>query len=117
MVPPDDHERLPEWWEQNEALRDEMDLPPYRPPRFSDGVYTHEVIPELEDDYDCVILFAGFNTQYPDDWRVEVDGTPLMEIGRHRDENGNTVYEMTSTQFEKEFEDCWEDEYGESDGR
>lgn len=86
----------PKWWRDNERLRTEMGLAEYRPPRFADGVYTHEVINPLEEVYDCRIQFIGVDTRYRDDWEVRIDGTPAFEIGRRRDENGNTVYEMTA---------------------
>ena len=44
---------LPRWWARNERLREERGLPPYRPPRFEDGIYTHEVVPELEAELGC----------------------------------------------------------------
>lgn len=94
----------PGWWAANEQLRQEMELPPYNPPRFDDGVYTHEVIPDFEDRYDCVILFVGVDPRYPEDWYVRVDGTEIMSIGRHRDENGNTIYEMTSEEFAEQLD-------------
>jgi hypothetical protein len=99
-----DHpDSLPEWWAQNERIREERDLPPYRPPRFEDGVYTHKVIPKLESEFKCTIQFAGTNTTYLDDWAVEVNGQSIFSIGRHRDETGNTVYEFSSNEFEDTF--------------
>lgn len=89
----------PRWWRDNEALRAEMGLSEYRPPRFADGVYTYEVVDPLEEAHDCRIQFIGVDTRYPDDWEVRIDGTPAFEIGRHRDESGNTVYEMTAEAF------------------
>lgn len=89
----------PKWWRDNELLRAEMGLAEYRPPRFADGVYTHEVVDPLEATHNCRIQFIGVNTRYPDDWEVRIDGTPAFEIGRHRDESGNTVYEMTVGAF------------------
>lgn len=97
MADPDDDR--PEWWAENESLRAEMELPPYRPPRFADGTHTHEVVPELEERHGCLVRFIGVNTEYPEDWEVRVDGEPVMGIGRHRDRNGNTVYEMDATEF------------------
>lgn len=76
-----------------------MGLSEYRPPRFADGTYTHEVVESLEERYDCRIQFLGVDTRYPDDWEVRIDGTPAFEIGRHRDEQGNTVYERTAHAF------------------
>lgn len=90
---------LPEWWARNERIREERNLPPYRPPRFEDGVYTHEVVPKLESEFECTIQFAGTNTTYPDDWAVEVNGCSMFSIGRHRDETGNTVYELSADEF------------------
>lgn len=78
-----------------------MDLPEYEPPRFRDGTYTHEVVEPLEAANDCRIQFIGVNTHYPDDWEVRVDGEPVFGIGRHRDEHGNTVYEMSAGAFKE----------------
>ena len=89
----------PAWWRENERLRAEMDLPEYEPPRFQDGTYTYEVTEPLEAAHACRIQFIGLNTNYPEDWEVRVDGDPVLGIGRHRDEHGNTVYEMTADAF------------------
>ena len=89
----------PDWWRENERLRAEMDLPEYEPPRFADGTYTHEITEPIETAHACRIQFIGLNTHYPDDWEVRVDGEPVMGIGRHRDEHGNTVYELPAKAF------------------
>lgn len=86
-----------------------MGIPEYQPPRFEDSVYTHTVVNKLEKEYDCTIRFVGINSNYPDDWKVHIDGQPDIEIGRHRDPNGNTVYEMESKQFEAEIENYFAD--------
>ncbi len=101
---PDRPDDLPEWWAENQRIREELNLPPYRPPRFEDGTYTHEVTSRLEEEYDCSIRFASVNPRYPEDWSIEVDGRAVASIGRHRDENGNTVYETTTSEFEELFE-------------
>lgn len=92
-------QQRPGWWRENEELKARFDLPEYEPPRFSDGVYTHEVVPEIERQRGCTVLFVGYNTHYPEDWEVRVDTVPVMPIGRHRDDRGNTVYELSSTTF------------------
>jgi len=76
-----------------------MGLAEYRPPRFADGVYTHEVVDTLEEAHECRIQFIGVDPRYPDDWEVRINGNSAFGIGRHRDENGNTVYEMTAEAF------------------
>ncbi|RBI58529.1 hypothetical protein DMJ13_26580 [halophilic archaeon] len=99
-VEDEDDPSQPQWWLENESLREEMDLPPYDPPRFADGTYTHEVVFQLEDQYDCTIQFVGPNTRYEEAWQIRVDGELVADIGRHRDENGNTVFEMTADSFQ-----------------
>lgn len=99
----------PDWWEKNVEYKRQLDIPEYQPPRFEDSVYTHAVVDELEDTYDCEIRFVGRNSKYPESWHVEIDGKPVLEIGRHRDVNGNTVYEMNSEAFETSLRDELED--------
>ena len=96
----------PDWWRENERLRAEMDLPEYRPPRFADGTYTHRVTGPLSDEHGCRIQFVGVNTRYPEDWAVRIDGEPAFGIGRHRDEQGNTVYELSADAFREAVEDA-----------
>lgn len=101
---------LPDWWARNQRLREDRGLPPYRPPRFENGIYTHEVVHKLEEEFACSILFAGTNTNYPDDWVVEMNGCPLFKVGRHRDDSGNTVYELSAEEFETAFRSAVRDD-------
>lgn len=89
----------PDWWEKNETYRERFELPEYEPPRFYDGVYTHEVVVPLEEKYGCTIQFRGENTEYPDDIDVRVNGETVFSVGRYRTPNGNTRYEITSEEF------------------
>lgn len=100
----DDGEGKPAWWRANERLREEMALPPYRPSRFADDTYTHAVVAPLEAEHGCTIRFVGYRTEYPEDWAVWIDGDPAFPVGRHRDENGNTVYELSAEEFERRVE-------------
>lgn len=101
----------PDWWDKNRQLKRGLGIPDYEPPRFDDGTYTHSVVDELEKVFGCEIRFVGYNTEYPDDWVVEVDGRKIMAIGRYRDENGNTVYKLTSDEFKRQLEPLLEEEY------
>lgn len=100
----EDSTNLPNWWIRNQRLRNEMGLPEYQPPRFCDGTYTHEIVPKLEDDFGITLCFRGFDTRYPGDFTVIADGEPLFDIGRKRDNAGNTVYEITSEEFHERVE-------------
>lgn len=99
----------PSWWRENERLKQKMDLPKYEPPRFRDGIYTHKVLSELEEQYDCKIDFAGKNTRYLDDWDVRINNKPISSIGRRRDDNGNTVYMISSQSFAEMVTEILED--------
>ncbi|WP_436348958.1 hypothetical protein [Natronorubrum sp. FCH18a] len=100
-----DPEERSDWWERNITLREAMELPPYEPPRFEDDIYTHHVIAEVEEEHGCHILFRGVNTHYQEDWNVQIDGEDKFKIGKSRDKNGNTIYEMRSTEFKSEIEE------------
>lgn len=103
-----EEQEKPDWWEANKQLKNELGLPPYRPPRFLDDVYTFEVVGPLESKYNCNIRFSVTNPGYPDDWEVRVNQKPIMEIGKYRDKNGNTIFEITSTEFENKLKNVLE---------
>ena len=96
-------ESLPSWWAKNKQLKEELGLPSYEPPRFLDGTYVHNIIPEIEDEYDITVRLQGINTNYPDEWTVSVNHKPLFQVGRRRDNNGNTVYQLSAEEFRERF--------------
>lgn len=89
----------PSWVEKNSVTKDNMGLPEYRPPKFRDGEPVYKIVGKLEKRYGFNITFRVFNSTYPDDWGVYVNGTKLMEISRYRNKNANTVYDMDSDDF------------------
>jgi hypothetical protein len=89
----------PEWWEKNERLREEMGLPDYKPPKFSDGVFTHNVVKQLEDKHGCSIKFRSKQPRYPSQWEIHVDGRGVETTARRRTNSGNTIYQISSTAF------------------
>lgn len=100
----------PGWWLENERLKADLGLPRYEPSRFEDGVYTYTVVDPLEEAYGCDIRFVGVNPIYPDDWVVQIDREPAFPIPRRRDENGNTVFQMSSDEFLREVESALADD-------
>jgi len=97
-------ERRPEWWGELERVKDRMGLPPYEAPRFEDGTYAYEVVDRLVSEHDCRVRLLGVDTRYQDDWEVRIDGETAFEVGRVRDDNGNTVYQMTGDEFARAVE-------------
>ena len=90
----DRHER-PTWWRENDRLRRRLGLPAYEPPRLADGTYVHEVVTDLEAAHGCEVRFRSVvNPEYPEAWELRVDGRRVAPVERHRDDNGNTVFEL-----------------------
>lgn len=98
----------PPWWRENEELREEMGLPRYEPSRLADGTYVHEISEELEDEHDCTIQLVSDDPSYPSRWTVQVDGVGCADVGRRRDENRNTIYEISADELRRRVEETLE---------
>lgn len=96
----EDLSEYPDWWRRNIEEFREHDMRPYRPPRFEDGEYTPELIMSLEGELDIEIQLRGVNPQSGNDWEIRVDGETVSTVGRRREGEGYTLYEMTSDAFE-----------------
>ena len=92
-------EELPDWWIENQSIKSGMDLPFYDPPRFEDGIYTHTIVPVLEEELECEILFIGIDVRYLDDWEIRMDDIPVCDIKKYRTQEGNTIYGISSERF------------------
>lgn len=92
----EDSPDLPRWWRENVRLRRRLGLPTYEPPRLADGTYVHELVPALESRFGCTVrLRSVVNPEYPEAWALHVDGRRVGPVERHRDNNGNTVFELS----------------------
>lgn len=94
----------PDTWVEQAEFRERYDLPPFRPPRFTDGVLVHPVVEALEERHGVAITFllrgsVDRNLHETGEWVVEVDGSPVSALGRSRDADSNTVIEVTSEGF------------------
>lgn len=89
---------LPEWWRNAIAEFERHNLPAYRPPQFADGTAKFRVVHRLERELDVRIDFVKVDGS-TDDWTVRIDDDPVGTIGRYRDADGRTVYEMESDEF------------------
>ena len=68
---------------------------------FADGVYIHDVVPQLESDLNCDIQFVDPEPRSETNWQIRVDGVPITETKRRRDPRANTVFNIESTSFEE----------------
>jgi len=93
-------ENLPDWWIENQSIKLGMNLSAYDPPRFEDGTYTHTIVPVLEEELECEILFIGIDVKYLDDWEIRIDDIPVCEIKKYRTQEGNTIYGIGSEKFD-----------------
>lgn len=104
---PDDDR--PEWWDGNEEIRETLGIAgvgPYEPPRFADGTYTYEVVPELEAAHGCSIRILSMNPDRDGGWEIRIDGQRVGSTERRRNENGNSIYSIESERFVEVVEDA-----------
>lgn len=96
----EDLSAYPEWWRRNIEEFRAHGMRPYRPPRFTDGAYTPPTIQALEDDLGIAVQLRGVNPQEGNAWEIRVDGETVATVGRRREGEGYTLYEMASGEFE-----------------
>ncbi|MEF8885877.1 MAG: hypothetical protein V5A44_12255 [Haloarculaceae archaeon] len=95
-----DVDDLPEWWRRAVREFEDYGLRPYRPPRFDDGTQTHEVVPDLEEEFGVSISFRSVGGDHREEWGVYVDGVRVLGVDKHRSTSGYTVYELSAERFE-----------------
>ena len=100
-----DISELPDWWRSAIAEFRSHDLPPYKPPRFSDGVLIQEVIDKLREEHSRRVSLIGIDTRYGDDWSVRVDDKTVGEIEHTRAAEGYVVFGMESKKFKQWVDD------------
>jgi len=96
----EDMSSYPDWWREGIESFSEHGLRPYRPPRFEDGTYTPELIDSLESELAVEIRFQSLNPQETDCWDIVVDDSVVGTVERYRSQEGYTVYDMPSDEFE-----------------
>lgn len=100
---------LPGWWRRAIREFEEHDLRPYRPPRFENDTPVHEVVRDLEREFEVELGFVCLDDGYRDRWTIRIDGEPVSTVGRHRSPDGYTLYEIRDTEFESLVRDELED--------
>lgn len=105
----DETEGQPRWWRDVSAEFDAHDMPAYRPPRFSDGAIVPTVVQRLEDDLAVSIRLRSINPQRDGEWEIVVDGEPVDSVGRRRESEGYSLYELSAGAFESIVREVVED--------
>ena len=87
----------PAGWVEQVRFRARYELPPFRPPRFSDGTRVGDAVDAREAEFGVEIGFAA--TDVEEGWWVEIDDERAFRIDRYRDDAANTVIETTDGEF------------------
>lgn len=95
----EDLDDYPAWWRENIQEFRDHDMRPYRPPRFSDGELVPEIVLDCEAELGVDVGIRAVNPELEEDWELQVADTTVTTVGRHRDGDGVTIYEMTSDDF------------------
>lgn len=96
----EDLSTYPEWWRENIEEFRRHEMRPYRPPRFSDGELVPPTLMALEADLDVEVRLRAVNPEVGKNWEVTVDGVHVAEVGRTREGEGFTEYEIDKETFE-----------------
>ena len=93
-------ESVPPGWVEQARFRERYDLPPFRPPRFEDGVDVRPVLAALSDRFGTRIEFV----RRASTWAVEVDGERAFPVERWRDGATNVVVGISADEFRSALE-------------
>lgn len=90
----------PEWWRENIEEFRRHEMRPYRPPRFADGDLVPPLLMELEAELGVELRLRAVDPEVGKNWVVTVDGEQVAEVGRTREGEGFTEYDIDAATFE-----------------
>jgi hypothetical protein len=90
-------DEFPNGWVEQARFREEHDLPPFQPPRLTDGTRVRSIVRDLEDAHGVTLSFASYDVS--EGWMVEIDGEPAFPIDRYRDDAANTIVDVGADRF------------------
>jgi len=96
----EDISTYPAWWRENIEEFRRYEMRPYRPPRFRDGELVPPAITDLQEELDVEIRLRATNPAVGENWELHVDGDRVTEVGRSREGEGFTEYDIDSETFE-----------------
>ena len=90
----------PDWWREAVERFREHGMRPYRPPRFADDELVPPTVAELESELGVSVDLRSTDPGPHPEWALWVDGERVETVGRRREADGHTVYELTREEFE-----------------
>lgn len=96
----EDLSTYPEWWRENVEEFRRHEMRPYRPPRFADGELVPSALMRLEDELGVELRLRTVDPEVGESWALTVDGEQVAEVGRTREGEGFTEYDIDSADFE-----------------
>lgn len=91
----------PAWWREAIERFRAHGMRPYRPPRFTDDELVPPTIADLEAEFGVSIELRSTDPGPDPEWALWVDGERVGTVGRHREADGHTVYELDRAEFEE----------------
>lgn len=96
----EDLSTYPDWWRENIEEFRNYQMRPYRPPRFADGELVPPILSRLQDELGVEIRLRAINPEVGNNWELYVDGTHVADVGRTREGEGFTEYDIDAEAFE-----------------
>lgn len=97
----EDLSTYPDWWRQNIYEFREHGMRPYRPPRFEDDELAPPIISDLERELGLSIQLRVTSPEQGNRWELYVDEERVCTVDHRRAGEGYSVYEITSSEFER----------------
>jgi len=99
----------PDWWRAAVERFREHGMRPYRPPRFEDGELVPPTVADLESELGVRVELRSTDPGPDPEWGLWVDGERVGTVGRRREADGHTVYELDGEAFEATVREAAED--------
>jgi hypothetical protein len=96
----EDLSTYPDWWRENIEEFRSYEMRPYRPPRFSDGELVPPVLDDLQEELSVEIRLRAVDPEVGKNWELSIGGSVVAEVGRTREGEGYTEYDIDSDIFE-----------------
>ena len=91
----------PDWWREAVERFRAHGMQPYRPPRFEDDELVPPAVADLESELGVSVELRSTDPGPAPKWALWVGGERIETVGRRREGDGHTVYELDRAEFEE----------------